>query len=87
MDFLEKEVIVGHIPRYISKASSMFLTLPQTSLQAEVDGKRVNRGGGNGLEIPVNYRFMGPSKALKWLLKKIEKAEKELNDCINKCLK
>ena len=87
IDSLGVEVIVGHLPKNISKASSMFLTLPHTSIQTEVVGKRINRGGGYGLEIPVRYNFKGPSKGLKWLLKKIKKVEKELNDCTKKCLK
>ena len=30
----------------------MFLTLPNTSLQADVIGERINQSGGYGLEIP-----------------------------------
>ena len=40
----------------------MFLSLPLTS--TETADKRINRGGGYGLEIPVQYRFTGPAKAL-----------------------
>ena len=40
----------------------MFLTLPNTTIEAEVVGKRLNRGGGYGLEIPVIYRFYGKEK-------------------------
>ena len=40
----------------------MFLKVPNTSIEVEVVGKRMNRGGGYGLEIPVVYRFNGPEK-------------------------
>ena len=86
-DSMGKEFIVGHIPKNISKTSSMFLTVPYTSIEAEVVGKRLNRGGGYGLEIPVQYRFYGPPKALQWLIKKLEKVKKELECNISKCLK
>ena len=45
---------------------------PHTSIEVEVVEKRVNRGGGYGLKIPVVYRFNGPEKLVKWLLKKKE---------------
>ena len=50
-------------------------------MEAEVLGKKVNRGGGYGLEIPVRYYFLGPAKprcrifcakALDWLKRKLE---------------
>ena len=50
----------------------MFLKVPNTSIEDEVVGKRVNREGGYGLEIPVAYRINGPEKLVKWLIKKIE---------------
>ena len=40
----------------------------------------MNRGGGYGLEIPVAYRFNGPEKPVKWLIKKIVAVRKEF-DC------
>ena len=40
--------LVGHVPLLNSKVISMFLTLPNTSVQAEVIGERINRGGGFG---------------------------------------
>ena len=56
----------------------MFLKVPNTSIEVEVVGKRMNRGGGYGLEIPVAYRFNGPEKLVKWLIKKIKPSEKSL---------
>ena len=86
-DSLGKESIVGKIPHNISKFSSMFLTVPSTSIEVEVLGKRVNRGSGYGLEIPVKYRYYGQEKLIQWLAKKLEAVKKELECKISKCLK
>ena len=42
----------------------MFLKVPNTSIEVEV-GKKVNRGGGYSLEIPVAHRFNGAEKLVK----------------------
>ena len=38
-----------------------------------VTGKRLNRGAGLGLEIPVMYRARGHEKGIQWLEKTITK--------------
>ena len=53
--------IVGHVPKNLSKFFHQFLPLPNCTISYEVTGKRVNRGGGYGLEIPVKYTFLGPN--------------------------
>ena len=58
-DSWEKETIVRHVPQNISKTCSMFLKVPNTSIEVQVVGKRLNRGEDCGLEIPVIYRFYG----------------------------
>ena len=73
---LGKKSVVGHIPQNISKFSLMFLMIPFTSIEVEVVGKRLNRGGGYGLEIPVKYRFYGQEKIVQWLTKKLETVKK-----------
>ena len=82
-----EEIIVGHVPQNISNICSKFLKIPNTSIEVEVVGKRVNRGGGYGLEIPVIYRFYGPEKLINWLISRLEAVQKELNDKVLKCLK
>ena len=47
--------------------------------------KRVNRGGGYGLEVPVTYYFSGPRNLIDWTKEKLKirkKNEKmfEIND-------
>ena len=46
-------------------------------IDAQVVGKRLNRGEGYGLEIPVIYRFYVQEKLVNWLIKKIEALKKE----------
>ena len=48
--------VVGHIPLAISECISLFLTLPGSFLETKVIGKRINQGGGYGLEVPCKYR-------------------------------
>ena len=86
-DLWEKQTIVGHVLLNISKTYSMFLKVPNTSIEVQVVGKRLNRGGGYGLEIPVIYRFYGQEKLANWLIKKIEAVKKELECEVSKCLK
>ena len=56
-NLLGKESVVGHIPQNISKFSSMFFMIPRTSIEVGNAGKRLNRGGGYELVIPVNIVF------------------------------
>ena len=50
-------------------------------------GKRVNRGPGLGLEVPVEYIFIGDTKAIDWLFRRLANIEKELNARVDKCMK
>ena len=52
-----KQNIVGHVPIHLSRTFYRFLKLPDCSISVTVTNKRVNRGAGDGLEIPVKYRF------------------------------
>lgn len=45
-------------------------------------GKRVNRGGGYGLEVPCQYSFKGNSLAVKWLSERIAKERKVVEDAL-----
>ena len=71
IDSLGKETVVGHLPENISKICFLFLKVPYTSIEAEVTGKRVNRGGGYGLEVPVIYYFTGPEKLVNCIEEKL----------------
>ena len=53
----------------------MFLSLLHCSVEVEVVEKRINRGGGCGLEIPVQCKFFfSPAKTR--LAKKIRNSRK-----------
>ena len=59
--------VVGHIPLYWSKLAFKFLQFQNHSIRVAVTGKRVNRGAGLGLEIPVDQFFYGDSRVIAWL--------------------
>ena len=48
------------------------------SIKAEVTGKRVSRGGGYGLEMPVIYYFTGPEKLVNWIKEKLNLCKQNL---------
>ena len=82
-----EDVVVWHVPKNISKIVFMFLSLPHCALDIFVTGKRINRGGGYGLEIPANFYFYDPEKAINWLKNKINKIEEKLKENVKHCLK
>ena len=56
--------IVGHIPLALSRIASSFLKRANQKATAEICGKRINRGSGLGLELPVIYKIYGGRKCL-----------------------
>ena len=60
------------MPHNISKSVYKFLKLPNLKLSCKVKGKRLNRGVGYGLKIPVIYTFNGHEKAIEWIKSKIQ---------------
>ena len=77
---------MGHIPLAISKCISLFLTLPGSFLETKVTGKRINRGGGYGLEVPCKYCISGQEKAVDWIKIKATIFIQEHSLAVNKCL-
>ena len=63
----------GHIPKNLSKTFKRFLTLPNSTIKCTVIGKRLNNGAGYGVEIPVNFKFLGPAKAIQWAENAVKK--------------
>ena len=61
--------------------------IPNHGITVCVKGKRVNRGGGNGLEIPVEYIFYGDRKAIHWVKNALGLIDSELEEKLMKCLK
>ena len=58
-----------------------------TSIEVEVVGKKLNHGGGHGLEIPIKYCFYGLEKIVQWLTKKLKTLKEEIKRKISKYLK
>ena len=65
--------VVGRVPLGLSKTFSNVLFLPASTMLCIATGKRLNRGAGLGLEIPVMYQARGHEKAIQWLEKTITK--------------
>ena len=70
---LLEERIAGHVPKNLSKIFHQLMKISYCNIGCKVTGKRVNRGADYGLEIPVQYRFIGAEKAVEWVEKNIKK--------------
>ena len=69
VSIIRNSYVVGHVPLGLSKTFSNFLSLPASTVLCIVTGKRLNRGAGLGLEIPVMYQARGHENAIQWLEK------------------
>ena len=56
----KEDKIVGHVPYNIASVISQFLRRDCNKGFVQVTGNKVNRGAGNGLEVPCTYRLYGP---------------------------
>ena len=70
----EAQLLVGHVPRELSKIFSRFLA-DYGDIKAECIGVWYSRGEGKGLEIPVDYRLTGNSNYLENLVTSLKKRE------------
>lgn len=70
----EDQLLVGHVPRELSKIFSRFLA-DYGDIEAECIGVRYNKGEGKGLVIPVDYRLTGNSNYLEKLVASLKKGE------------
>ena len=77
----------GHIPNNLSKIFKCFLTVPNYTIKCTVIGKRVNHGAGYGLEIPVNFKFLGPAKAIQWAENAVKKIIQNIDQRVKHCKK
>ena len=80
-------VVVGRVAQIICDHFWKFISLPRTSIRSRVLGKRVNRGAGYGLQIPICFIFQGHVKGIAWIKKEIEDAEKMVQSRNKKCMK
>ena len=67
--------VIGHVPELMATWLSKFLKRPRNCAKVIIKVKRVNRGGGYGLEVPCEYIFEGDSFSCGWLQVKLIKEE------------
>jgi len=66
--------VIGHVPKLMAIWLTKFLKRATDFGKAVIRGKRVNRGGGYGLEIPCEFHFTGDEFSINWLKQKLKKA-------------
>ena len=69
----------------------IFLSLPHCALEIFATGKLVDHGGEYGMEMPVNFHFYEPKKAIKLAKKRSNKNRRKLKrnrktSCEVKCI-
>ena len=74
-----EERIKGYVPKNMSKIFHQLMKIPNCTIGYKVTGKRVNHGAGYGLEITVQYRFIGAKKAVEWAEKNIRDFFENIN--------
>ncbi len=72
----EDEKIVGHVPIELARICHKFLS-EYGQIEAECIGSRFNAGRGKGLEIPVDYRFVGNARYLKKVITRLQKKQEK----------
>ena len=75
--------VVSHVPLIYTRYVSRFLELESSSASCEVTGKRLNRGGGYGLEVPCKYKFQGVPKVVAWIAKCIGKENDKITTAVD----
>ena len=80
-------MVVGHVTKSMSKIVSTFQSLPDCALDIFLNGKWINYGEGYRLEIPANFYFYNPEKAINWFKNEVNKTEKKFKENMKHCLK
>ena len=57
---------IGHLQLMFTEVFNKFLSLLYFSIKCKVVVKRINRGAGDGLEVPMEFTFYGKDPAVKW---------------------
>ena len=72
------------MPLIYSRYASRFLELKSSSTSCEVTGRRLNRGGGYGLEVPCKYKLQGVPEAVDWVAKCMDKETGKIKNAIER---
>ena len=70
-DIMSRVDVLGHAPKLMALWLTKFLKRQTNSAKVIINGKRVNRGSGYGLEIPCEYHFHGDRFSCQWLKGKL----------------
>ena len=76
-----------NIPKNLSKTFERFLTLRNCTIKCTVIGKRVNHGAGFGLEIPINFKFLGAAEVIQWAENALKNVNQNIDQRTNHCKK
>lgn len=79
---MRDDKVVGHVLLPYSRCVSQILEINSSAVTCTVTGKRVNRGGGYGLEVPCQYSFKGNSLTVKGLSERFAKERKIFEDAL-----
>jgi len=71
--------VLGHVPKLMAIWLTKFLKRGTNDGKGVVKGKRINRSGGYGLEVPCEYHFAGDKFSITWLETKLQKEGFECN--------
>ena len=72
-NILNKEFeVIGQVPKLMATWLTRFLKRHTNCGKVVIKGKRVNRGGGFGLEVPCEYIFEGDNFSCEWLHRSIK---------------
>ena len=72
--------VVGHVPKKIAPVVSQFLNRDCNKGVARITGKRINRGGGYGLEAPCKFCLYGPEPYLRRLRDVVDAAGEAVSE-------
>eukprot|EP00795_Rhopilema_esculentum_P014973 gene14972-6127_t len=75
--------LAGHVPIELSKVFTEFLQ-NYGEIEAECIGLRYNSGEGKGMQLPIDYRFIGNVKYLKNLRKELKQLKLIDASCVLK---
>ena len=83
-NILNKELeVIGQVPKLMATWLTRFLKRHTNCEKVVIKGKRVNRGGGFGLEVPCEYIFEGDNFSCEWLHRKLIEEKFDAEHCLS----
>ena len=72
--------VVGHVPKKLAPVISQFWKRDCNKGVARITGKRINRGGGYGLQAPFKFCLYGPEPYLRCLKDVVDAAGEAVSE-------